>query len=140
MISPKGIISRDHYLISVKDHGDLLYSPEDVLKILKSFEVVFKTVVSGKDFQDPKIMQKSKLNLKLRNMVLRPLPQRLFGGIPCDSNNEIVTENLHSYQLIKEIIDKFMKIRHLRYGQHFTELTMKRGKCRIRQKLGYGYG
>ena len=64
MISPKGIVACGHYLILVKDQGGLLYLSGDVLKILKTCEVAFKTVVSGKDFQNPKIMQKSKSNFK----------------------------------------------------------------------------
>ena len=82
IISPKDIVSRDHYLIFGEDQGGLFHL-SDVLKILKTCEVVFKTVVSGEDFQNPKLMQKSKLNLKLRTMVLRSLPQRLFDGILC---------------------------------------------------------
>ena len=35
---------------SVKDRGGLLYPSGDILKILKTYEVAFKTVVSGKDF------------------------------------------------------------------------------------------
>ena len=58
MISPTGIVSREHYLNFVKGNGGLLYPSEGVLKILKTCEVVLKTVVSGTDFQ------KSKLKLK----------------------------------------------------------------------------
>ena len=49
---------------SFKDQGGLLYPSGDILKILKTYEVTSKTVVSGKDFQHPKIMQKSKSNFK----------------------------------------------------------------------------
>ena len=73
----------------MKDQGGLLYILEDVLKILKTFELVSKTGFNGKDFQVPKIMQKSKLNLKSRNMALRSLP-KIFVAIPCDFNNEMV--------------------------------------------------
>ena len=95
--------------------------------------MVFKTVVGGEDFKNPKIMQKSKL--KLRNTVLRSLPEILSGGITCNFNSKMVAEDCHSYQLTKEIVDKFMKIRLLRYGQYLTEMTKKKGKSGIRQKL-----
>lgn len=90
--------------------------------------MLFKTVISGNDFQNPNVMQKSKLNLKLRNMFLRPLSQNLFDGIPYDFNNEMDTEDCHSYQLKRDIIDIFMKTRLLRCGQYFTEMTMKMKK------------
>ena len=64
----------------------------------KNFEMVFKTVVSGEDFQNPKIIQKSKLNLNFRNVVLRSLPQRLNNDIPCDCSCEMVTEDCHFYR------------------------------------------
>ena len=66
--------------------------------------------------------------------MLRTLPAGLFGCLPCDFNNEMVTEDRHSHQLTKQIIDRFMKIRLLRYGQYFTEMTLK-GKSGIQQKL-----
>ena len=45
----------------------------------------------------------------------------------------MIAEDCHSYQLAKIIVDKFMKIRLLRY--YFAEMTMKKGKTGIRQKL-----
>ena len=68
-------------------------------------------------------------------MVLRSLPQRLFDCILCNINNEMVTEDCYSYQLTQEIIEKFMKIRLLRYGQYFREITMQKSKSGIKQKL-----
>lgn len=65
----------------MKGEGVLL-NPSGVVKILKN-------VFSGENFQSSKIMQKSKLNLKLRNMALGPLPQTLYDGIPCNFNNEL---------------------------------------------------
>ena len=124
-----------HHLITSKDRGGLLYPSEDVLKILKTCEIVFKGMVSGDNFQEPKINQKSNLNLKLRNMVLRTLPCRLFSDLECDFNNEIVAEDLHSFQVTKEVITWFMKIRLFRYGQYFTQMTLKKGKSGVRQKL-----
>ena len=73
MISPKGIVSHDRYLIFVEDQSGVFYPPDDVHESLKTCEVLFKTEVNGKDFQNPKIMQKSKLKMELRNMVLHSL-------------------------------------------------------------------
>ena len=97
--------------------------------------MVFKTVVSGDNFQNTKILQKSNLKLKLKIMVLLTSPAGLFSDLPCDFNDEMVIEDRHSHQLTKEIIGRFIKIRLLRYGQYFTEMTVKKGKSGIRQKL-----
>ena len=51
--SPKDIVSRDHYLIFMKDQGGLLYILEDVLKILKTFELVSKTGSQWQRFSGP---------------------------------------------------------------------------------------
>ena len=131
MISTKGTVSFDHYLIFVKDRGGLLYPSEGVLKILKTCEMVFKTVVSGDSFQNTKILQKSNLKLKLKIKVLRTLPAGLFGHFPCDFNNEMVTEDRHSHQLTKEIIDRFVKIRLW----PIFHRNVQKGKSGIRQKL-----
>ena len=97
----------DHNLIVVKDGGGLLYPSEDVLKILRTCETAFKGMVSGDGFRNPKILHKSILKLKLKNTVLRMLPTGLFSDIPCDFNNEIVAEDLYSFQLTKEIINNY---------------------------------
>ena len=69
-------------------------------------------------------------------MVLQALPSGLFSILSCDFSNEIVAEDLHSFQITKEVINSFMKIRLLRYGQYFTEMTMKKGKSGIGLILG----
>ena len=94
-------ITVDHNLIVLKDNGGLLYPSEDVLRILKTSESVFKTVVCSDEVG---IKIKKNLKIRLRNVVLRSLP-RVFNSLICDKDNEIVSEDLHSVQLTKEIID-----------------------------------
>ena len=115
----------------MKDRGGLLYLSRDVLKILKICETVFIGSVSGDNFLEPKIKEKCNLKLKLRNRVLRSLPSGLFSDLECDFNNE----DLPSTQLIKDIVDKYMNVRLLRYGQYYTEMKIIKGKCGMRQKL-----
>ena len=124
--------SIDHNLIILKDRGGLFYPSEDVLRILKTSESVFKTVISSNDDM-PEIKVKKHLGIRLRNLVLRSLPD-VFFNLPCDIENEVVAEELHSIQLTKEIIDKYMRIRLLRHGQFFTEMTILKSKCGLRQK------
>ena len=85
-----------------------IYPSEGVLKILKTCEMIFKTVVNGDNFQNTKILQKSNLKLKSKIMVLRTFPAGLFGDLPCDFNNEMVIEDRHSHQVTKEIIDRYL--------------------------------
>ena len=73
--------------------------------------------------------------MKLRNRVLRSLSFNTFPNLECDFLNEIVNEDLHSTQLTKMIIDKYMRVRLLRYGQYFTEMSVVKNKCGMRQKL-----
>ena len=80
-------------------------------------------------------MRKSNLNLKLKNMALWALTPILFPNLSCDFNNAIVAEDLHSFQITKEVIDCIMKIRLLRCGRYFTGMTMEKGKSGLREKL-----
>ena len=73
-------ISIDHNLIVLKDNGGLLYPSEDVLRILKTSESVFKTVVCSDGVE---IKIKKNLKIRLRNSVLRSLP-RVFNSMICD--------------------------------------------------------
>ena len=119
----------------MKDQGGLLYLSENVLKILKTCKTVFKTVVSGKDFQNSRLMLKSKLKLKLRIMTLRSMNQRSFYDMTCYFNNEMVTADCHSYQLTNEILTKFMKMRLLNILKIFYRNGYEKRKFGIRQKL-----
>ena len=56
-------------------------------------------------------------------------------GIPLDFNSKMVAEHYNSYHLTKENVDKLMIIRLLRSAQYFTDMSMKKDKSGIRQKL-----
>ena len=132
-VTDKKNVLLDHDLIIHKDKGGLVYPSGDVLRILKTCESVFKGVINSND-QLPEIKVKTELNFKLRNLVLRSLPN-VFCGLSCDTENEIIAEDLHSFQLTKNIIDKYFRIRLLRHGQYFNEMVITKGKCGVRQKL-----
>ena len=52
-----------------------------------------------------------------------------------DFGDEIINEDLHSSQIIKEIIDSYLDIRMFRYGQYFSDIVIKnKGKCGLRQQ------
>ena len=124
-------ISMDHDLIVLKDNGGLLYPSPDVLRILKISESVFKTVVCSDGVE---IKVKKNLKIQLRNLVLRSLPP-VFLSLVCDKDNELVSEDLHSVQVTKEIIDRYFRIRLLRHGQNFTETNIVKDKSGLRPKM-----
>ena len=101
------------------------------LKFWKPLKWFPKLGVNGKDFQVPKIMQKSKLNLKSRNMAYGHCLKCL-----------LLYRAISIMRWLSKIFipTKFMKIKLLKYGQNFTEMTKKKGKSGITQKLAYGYG
>ena len=52
-----------------------------------------------------------------------------------DFDHEIESEDLHSSQIIKEIIDCYLDIRKFRYSQYYSEIVIKnKGKCGVRQQ------
>ena len=46
-----------------------------------------------------------------------------------------LAEDLHSSQLCKRIIEKYLNMRLLRYGQTYTDDVIRQGSCGTRQKL-----
>ena len=95
----------------------------------------FKEVVVGRDYKTPSITAEKKLKMRLTNKAIRILPHNLFHGLQCDNENEIVREDLHSSQIIKEILHRFFELRLLRYGQHYSQTVIQKGKCGLRQSL-----
>ena len=44
------------------------------------------------------------------------------------------SDDIHSTQITKEIINYFLNLRLYRYGQYYTEIVVKKDKYGIRQK------
>ena len=51
-----------------------------------------------------------------------------------DLDNEILTEDLHSTQIIKKVVEKYVSIRLLTYGKHFNKDVLHRDKIGMRQQ------
>ena len=68
----------DDGFIASKDRGGLTFPSNDVVRILKTCEQVFRCNVSGNDFSNPQVMMKQNLKLKLRNKTMRDLPANIF--------------------------------------------------------------
>ena len=128
------LISDDHTasflsLTNLKDRGGLLYPSADVIKIISACEVVFKYYVSGEDFKNPKILNNSSIKGKMRNSVVHAISGNVFSSLEdYDFDIDIGTEDLHSLQLTKAIVDSYLNIRLLRYGQYYTEIVLKKNE------------
>ena len=119
-----------------KNRGGLTFPSNDVVRILKTCEQVFRCNVSGNDFSNPEVKIKHNLKLKLRNKAMRDLPGNIFTCLDeHDFSNEFgMAEDLHSTQLTKKIIDYYFRIRLLRYGQYVSQIKLKKGKEGMRQQ------
>ena len=132
-------VACDHVLnlsqVCLKNRGGLVYLSTDVVNIIKSCEIVFKSYVSGDDFKNPKILNKHNLRGKMRNRVVRTVSRDVFVSLhDHDFDIDVGTEDLHSLQLTKAITDAYLNIRLLRYGQYYTEMVLKKSKHGIRQQ------
>ena len=123
-------------LINLKDRGGLLYPSADVVKIIRACEIAFKCLISGDDFKNPKILNKSStIKVKMRNNVIQAISGDVFNSLEeHDFDIDMGTEDLHSLQLTKAIVDIYLNIRLLRYGQYYTEMVLKKSKCGVRQQ------
>ena len=72
----------------------------------------------------------------MRNKIVRELDSGVFKSLDIHDleESEFGGNDLHSRQLIKGIINSFLDIRLFRYGQYFTEKTLKKNKAGIRQQ------
>ena len=98
---------------------------------------MFRTNLSGDNFKEPQIKLKGNVKHFLRNKVLRDISTRKV--FQCleehDLEHEMGCEDLHSLQLVKAISDKFLDLRLLRYGQHFTQTNILKKKTGLRQQF-----
>ena len=98
-------------LVKFKDRGGLIYPSDDVLKILKVCEIVFRTNISGDNLKEPQIKYHGNLKFHLRKKVLLEMQlNKLFTSLESHHlQNEIGSEDLHSFQITKAVIDKLFE-------------------------------
>ena len=51
------------------------------------------------------------------------------------NEHEILTEDMHSSQLLKKIISKYLSIRLFRYGKQYTNDILHKNKIDLRQQF-----
>ena len=116
-------------LTSHKDNGGLVYPSADVVKILKVTETICK------EHLDSGISSKTNKS-KIKNTVLQQLLHQplFFSLLSHDIEHHVPPEDLHSTQLSKAVIEEFLNLRLLRYGQEFTA-KVNSNAVGVRQKL-----
>ena len=116
-----------------------MYPSDDIVDIVKVCEKYFKVHVRG---HGNGINPAKNLMGKLRLAIISELSQTrpeciLFSDLlQHDINTHTPTEDLHSTQVMKAVVAKFMKMMLFRYGQEFTQdLIMKKKALGKRQKM-----
>mgnify|MGYP001802735547 CR=1 FL=1 len=102
-------------------------------KVIEVAEKFFRCFVSGTKIQN--ISSDKKVFLKLRHAILNELFQRkLFIELnEHDKEHGLLFGDLHSSQVIKVIVNKYLQMRCYRYAQQFTKNTIQKGKLGLRQ-------
>ena len=123
-------------LIFIKDIGGLITSPADVFEVLTVAEKLFRRFISDVNRNEQKISSSKQSFNKVRLMVLPPWHglssfKQLNGH---DREHEFWTEDLHSSQVIKTIVNKYLTMRFYRYGQQYTRNVIQKGKLGLRQQ------
>ena len=123
-------------LTNIKDNGGLVKPSADVVKILRKCEAFFRAYVSGCT-DDLKISSVPNIKGIIANRIHRALfSESIFlSMINHDFENCFVTEDLHSTQLTKKIVDHYLRIRFFRYGQQYSSKKLKKAKHGLRQQM-----
>ena len=130
---------RKHHLslIALKDNGGLVYPSDDIISIVKVCETYFKTYVRGygKGINVSRNLM-AKLQLAIVSELSQTRPENILfvEHLQIDIDTHALTEDLHSTQVMKAVIDRFLTMRLLRYGQEYTQ-SMKKSAFGKRQRL-----
>ena len=135
------MLSRNKYyfnlsLVTQKDRGGLVYPSTDIVKILSIAERVFKSFVIGADNRNPGISSSKHLRLKMT--ILSELSDKdMFTELfyhDLGYHNDI-SEDFHSTQIQKAVIEEFLNTRLFRYGQEYSKYVLMKNCIGKRQQL-----
>jgi len=132
---PIPLITPDYLrLIESKNRGGLLYPSISVFYIIHTAEKAFRLSVCGLD--SSKLSNVSNINNIIAVAVQRRLATvGLFPSLSThDLEHDVLTEDMHSTQLCKQIMQKYVTLRLVTYGKHFTKTVIQKNKAGIRQQ------
>ena len=126
-------------LISTKDNGGLTYPSQDIVQIVTVCEKYFKRYVSGDDYTS--INSSKNLRVRLTNSIVKELSTTRPGKIlfqdllEHDVHTHNPCEDLHSTQIMKGVIQLYLRTRLYRYGQDHTRRVIKAKSIGKRQQM-----
>ena len=137
------MITTDHTkrhltLISVHDNGGLTYPSDDVVSIIKVCDKYFKMYVrgNGESINASRNLQRALNNAIISELSITCPSQVLFSSLlQHDIDTHFVDEDLHSTQIMKAIVSKFMTMRLLRYAQEYSNEVVKKDVHGKRQQM-----
>lgn len=123
-------------LIQCKNRGGLIFPSQPVVKIIQICENAFRIAVCGIDGKIPVISACMNLLTKLSTAVNRQLASlNVFCSLDeHDRDHEALSGDMHSTQLQKMIVNKYLTVRLLSYGRHYSKSVLQKHKGGIRQQ------
>ena len=124
-------------LILSKDRGGLVFPSESVIHIIRTAEKAFRVAVAGCQPGTDKISSDRRLRLILSMGINRHLHAvSLFPTLHDHDVNDtdISMEDMHSTQLQKKIVAKYLSLRFRTYGKHYTKSVIQLNKEGVRQQ------
>ena len=124
------------HLINSKNRGGLVLPSKHVVHIVNICERVFRVSVCGVDSKMQKVSSRKNLKFLMVHLINQELASKyLFPELnEHDVEHEMLTEDLHSSQLLKTIIEKYVTLRLLTYGKHYTKDVVHKDKIGVRQQ------
>jgi hypothetical protein len=133
-------ISHDHHyskffvpaclsLIASKNGGGLVFPSPSVTNIVMKAEKILKIFLTCGNL--PKLKKENIINEIHRSIVQETFFTELHDH---DLDHEPLTEDLHSTQLVKKIVEKYCKIRLYAYEKTFNKEMLHKGKTGFRQQ------
>ena len=124
------------HLINSKNRGGLLFPSLHVIKIVNMCEKVFRVAVMGVNSGKQEISSKKNLRFLMVHLINQELAEECFFPELHDhiNDHEILTEDMHSSQLLKKIIDRYVGLRLKTYGKHYTKDILHKDKIGVCQQ------
>ena len=127
---------RHMWLINSKNRGGLVLPAYAVVKIVSVCERVFRASVCGINANKQQISARKNIKVVMIHAINQQLaPECLFPELnEHDLEHEILTEDLHSSQLLRKIIEHFITLRLATYGKHYTRDEHHKHNIGVRQQ------
>lgn len=127
---------RHMWLINSKNRGGLVLPSNGVVKAVFVCERVFRAFVFGTDASKQQISSRQNIKVLMIHAINQQLSHEcLFPELnEHDLEHEILTEDLHSSQLLKKIIEHFITLRLATYAKHYTRDVYHKHEVGLRQQ------